>query len=290
MVEWRDWPSWRRLNAIARLPVSGAAAAGGLAAGSLAEFIETLREYAPSAYRAAVRNVVEDLASRQPAIAPIIGMANTAFLHLDDGPVALAALLRDMERRIAVSESLLGEVGAGLVEPGAGVLTFGASGSVRAVLTSAGASRRFFVSCATTLPDGEGVEMAADLAAAGVPVELIPDDEIGGVLLGCDLVLLGTSAVGPAAAMNIGGSALLTKEALELRVPLYLVASVEKVLPGPLFDRAVGAGALEGRFEPIPLSDLTAVVTEFGVLAPEAAGNLAAELEVAPELIGESYR
>ena len=42
MVEWRDWPSWRRLNAIARLPVSGAAAAGGLAAGSMAEFIETL--------------------------------------------------------------------------------------------------------------------------------------------------------------------------------------------------------------------------------------------------------
>ncbi|MCB2224083.1 MAG: hypothetical protein KQH83_07910 [Actinobacteria bacterium] len=286
MVEWRDWPSWRRLNAIARLPVSGAAAAGGLAAGSMAEFIETLAEYAPSSYPVAVRNVVEDLAARQPAIAPIIGMANTVFLHLEDGPVALAALLRDMERRITVSESLLGEVGAALVEPGAGVLTYGASGSVRSVLTSAGAARQIFVSCATTLPDGEGVEMAADLAAAGVPVELIPDDEIGEVLLGCDIVLLGTSAIGPEAAMNIAGSALLTKEAVDLRVPLYLVASVEKVLPGPLFDRAVGAGTMAGRFEPIPLDDLTAVVTEFGVLAPEAAGNLAAELEVAPELTG----
>ena len=284
-MEWRDWPSWRRLNAIARLPVGGAAAAGGLAAGSLAEFIETLAEYSPSSYPTAVRNVAEDLVGRQPAIAPIVGMVNTVFLHLEDGPDRLSALLRDMERRIATSEGLLGGVGAPLVEPGFGVLTFGASGSVRAVLTEAAVSKSFFVSCAATLPEGEGVEMAADLAAAGVSVELIPDDEIGEVMLGCDLVLLGTSAIGPAAAMNIAGSAHVTTEARSMRVPVYLVASVEKALPGPLFDRAVEAGAREGRYEPIPLGSLRSVVTEFGVLMPEAAGSLAAEIEVAPELM-----
>lgn len=285
MMEWRDWPSWRRLNAIARLPVGGAAAAGGMAAGSMAEFIETLSEYSPESYPAAVRNVAEDLNRRQPAIAPIVGMVNAVFLHLDDGPASLSALLRDMERRITMSPTLLGEVGAALVETGSGVLTFGGSGSVRALLTAAGASRAFFVSCATTLPDGEGVEMAADLAAAGVRVELIPDDEIGEVMLGCDLVLMGTSAIGPDTAMNIMGSARVTRQAKQLGVPLYLVSSVEKALPGPLFDRAVSAGASEGRYEPIRLSDLTAVITEFGILNPEAAGMLAAELEVAPQLI-----
>ena len=285
MMEWRDWPSWRRLNAIARLPVGGAAAAGGLAAGSMAEFIEALSEYAPSAYPTAICNAAEDLVQRQPAIAPIVGMVNTIFLHLDDGPTALADLLRDMERRIAMSPALLGEVGAGLIEPGAGVLTFGGSGSVKAVLTAAGRTRSFFVSCATTLPDGEGVEMAADLAATGVSVELIPDDEIAEVMLGCDLVMVGTSAIGPHAAMAIFGSALVTKEARSSGVPLYLVASVEKVLPGPLFDRAVGAGSVENRYEPISLSDVRAVVTEFGVLNPEAAGGLAVDIEVAPALI-----
>ena len=285
MMEWRDWPSWRRLNAIARLPVGGAAAAGGLAAGSMAEFIDTLAQYSPESYPSAVRNVAEDLIGRQPAIAPIVGMVNAVFLHLDDDPSSLAALMRDMEHRVTTSSALLSEVGAALIEPGYRVLTFGGSGSVRAVLTAAARSTPFFVSCATTLPDGEGVEMAADLAAAGVAVELIPDDEIGEVMLGCDIVLLGTSAVGPEAAMNIAGSALLTKEARVMGVPLYLIASVEKVLPGPLFDRAVGAGSLEGRYEPIPLGDLTAVITEFGVLNPEAAGSLAAELEVAPQLI-----
>jgi translation initiation factor 2B subunit (eIF-2B alpha/beta/delta family) len=251
----------------------------------MAEFIEALSEYAPEAYPNAVRNVAEDLIRRQPAIAPIVGMVNSIFLHLDAGPTTLASLLRDMARRISTSSGLLSEVGAGLIEPGAGVLTFGGSGSVKAVLTAAGRTKSIFVSCATTLPDGEGVEMAADLAAAGVTVELIPDDEIADVMLGCDLVLMGTSAVGPNAAMNIAGSALVTKEARSAGVPLYLVASVEKVLPGPLFDRAVGAGSIEGRYEPIPLGDLTAVVTEFGVLHPEAAGLLAAEIEVAPQLI-----
>ena len=284
MMEWRDWPSWRRLNAIARLPVTGAAAAGGLAAASMAEFIETLSEYAPEAYPVAVRNVAEDLVRRQPALAPIVGMVNTIFLHLDDGPSDLAALMRDTERRIATSSALLAEVGSGLVEQGAGVLTFGGSGSVKAVLSAAGATKPIFVSCATTLPDGEGVEMAADLAAAGVSVELIPDDEIAEVVAGCDLVMMGTSALGPTAAMAISGAAMVAKEARSAGVPLYLVASVEKVLPGPLFDRAVGAGAVEGRYEPVPLGDVTAVVTEFGVLHPEAAGLLAAELQVAPQL------
>ncbi|MBU1225959.1 MAG: hypothetical protein KJ698_01930, partial [Actinobacteria bacterium] len=135
MMEWRDWPSWRRLNAIARLPVGGAAAAGGLAAGSMAEFIDTLAQYSPESYPAAVRNVAEDLIGRQPAIAPIVGMVNAVFLHLDDGPARLASLMRDMERRITTSSALLSEVGAGLVEAGFGVLTFGGSGSVRAVLT-----------------------------------------------------------------------------------------------------------------------------------------------------------
>jgi len=283
-MEWRDWPSWRRLNAIARLPVGGAAAAGGMAAGAMAEFVETLSEYSPESYPVAVRNVAEDLIRRQPAIAPIAGMVNAVFLHLDDGPASLAALMRDMERRITRSSTLLSDVGASLVEAGAGVLTFGGSGSVRAVLTEAGRSRAFFVSCATTLPDGEGVEMAADLAAAGVSVELIPDDEIDEVMLGCDLVLMGTSAIGPDTAMNISGSAMVTRQAKEMAVPLYLVSSVEKALPGPLFDKAIDAGVREGRYEQIRLSDLTAVITEFGILNPEAAGLLAAELEVAPQL------
>lgn len=283
-MEWRDWPSWRRLNAIARLPVGGAAAAGGLAAGSMAEFVETIAAYAPGAYPSAIREVAEELLERQPAIAPLVGLVNTVFLSLDKGPDGLVEDLRDLERRIATSTGLLSEVGAAVIEPGSGVLTFGGSGSVKGVLTVAARSKRVFVSCAATMPDGEGVEMAADLAAVGLPVELIPDEEVAEVLPDHDMVMMGANAVGPKAVLNIMGSAALAKEARNVGVPFYLVSSVEKALPAPLFERAVGAGVAEGRYEPIPLDNVTAVVTEFGVLDPVAAGLLAAERTVADRL------
>jgi translation initiation factor 2B subunit (eIF-2B alpha/beta/delta family) len=284
MMEWRDWPSWRRLNAIARLPVGGAAAAGGLAAGSMAEFVEMIAAYAPGAYPTAVREVAEELLDRQPAIAPLVGLVNTVFLSLEKGPDGLVEDLRDLERRIATSTGLLSEVGASLVEPGSGVLTFGGSGSVKGVLTAVARTKRVFVSCAATMPDGEGVEMAADLAAVGLPVELIPDDEVAEALHDHDMVLMGAAAVGPDAVLNIVGSAALAKEARNVGISFYLVASVEKALPAPLFSRAARAGAREGRYEPIPMRDVTAVVTEFGILDPRAAGSLAAERTVAPEL------
>jgi translation initiation factor 2B subunit (eIF-2B alpha/beta/delta family) len=283
-TDWRNWSSWRQVNAIGLLPIGGAAAAGGLAAGSLAEFVETLAAYAPEAYPEPVRRLAEGLMDRQAAIAPIVGLVNTVFLHLDDGPEALAAELRDLEQRITTSTRLLAEVGAALIADGASVLTFGGSGSVQAVLTEAASNRRVFVSCAATMPMAEGVVMAADLARLGLAVDLVPDDGVGDVIPDHDLVLMGVSALGPDAVMNIAGSAEIVEEAGLAKVPVYLVASVEKALPAVLFDRAVSAGTAEGYYEPISLGAISLVVTEFGVLDPGAAGALAAERSVADPL------
>ena len=63
-----------------------------------------------------------------------------------------------------------------------------------------------------------------------------------------------------------------------------MLASVDKVLPGPLFDRAVRAGRLRGRYEATDLGLITAVVTERGVLDPREAAGLAEDLEVSPLL------
>lgn len=284
-TDWKNWSSWRRVSTIGLLPIGGAAAAGGLASGSLAEFVETLASYAPEAYPGPVRDLAEELLRRQPAIAPIVGLVNTVLLHLHEGPERLASELRELEQRITTSGRLLGEVGAALVEDGAAVLTFGGSGSVRAVLMEAADNGRVFVSCAATMPMAEGVEMAADLAAAGLAVDLVPDEEVPDVLPDHDLVLMGVSALGPDAVMNIAGSAEIVDEARASGVPVYLIASVEKALPGILFDRAVAAGEAEGYYEPIPLDAISLVVTEFGVLDPRAAGALAADRVVADPLI-----
>lgn len=284
MTEWREWPSWRRLAAIARAPITGAAAAGSLAATNLADLVESIGKYAPEAYPKAVQEISLELVERQPAIAPLVTIVNTVFLHVSDPPEALAADLRATAERMATSATVLARVGAALVPAGSSVLTAGGSGSVRDLLMLAAGSRTFSVACAETMPYGEGIELAADLAAAGLRVEVVPDDQVPDAVPGIDLVVVGAAALGPAAAMNAVGTALIAERARVFAVPVYLVASIDKVLPAPLFDRAVTAGAAAGQFEPVPLDLVTAVVTELGILEPLGAGKLAAERTVAREL------
>lgn len=288
MTEWTQWPSWRRLIAIARAPVGrSAAAAGALAAGSLAELVEGLEEYAPDAYAGAVRAVADELMDRCAAVAPLVSLANTVYLSVEGGPGPLAAELRQLERRMAASAGMLARVGAVLIEEGGIVLTHGGSGSVQALLVHAAESRRFFVSCVATFPDGEGIELAAELAAAGLAVEVTPDDQVPEILPDIDLVVVGADAIGPRYLMSSAGTTALAAEARPLGVPFYVLASVDKVLPAPLFDRALTAGRLSGRYEATDLSLVTAVVTEQGVLDPRETAGLAEDREVSPALLEE---
>lgn len=286
MTEWKTWPSWRRLVAIARAPVAGSAAAtGSLAAGSLADLVESIGAYAPEGYPVAIEEIAAELLRQQPEMAPIVGLVNAVFLRLPDGPDELAAELRSMEARMAASTGLLAAVGSALVEPGSAVLTHGGSGSVKAMLVLAAESRRFSVSCAATLPLGEGVELAADLAAEGLRVEVVPDEQVLETLPGVDLVVMGANAFGPDHAMNVIGSSAVVEEAGIIGLPIYLVASLEKALPALLFERAAGSVAGSRRFETVPLEMVTGLVTEVGILDPESAGKLAADRRVAPALV-----
>jgi translation initiation factor 2B subunit (eIF-2B alpha/beta/delta family) len=286
MTEWTQWPSWRRLIAIARAPVArSAAATGALAAASLAELVEGLEEYAPEAYPGALRSIADELLDHCAAVAPLLSLVNTVYLTLDGGPEALSAELRRVERRMAASAGILARVGAALIEEGGIVLTHGGSGSVQALLVYAAESRRFFVSCVATLPEGEGIELAADLAAAGLAVEVTPDDQVSEILPDIDLVVVGADAIGPRRVMSSAGTADLAAEARPLGVPFYVLASVDKVLPAPLFERAVAAGRVGGRYEATDLNLVTAVVTEQGVLDPREAGGLAEDREVSPALL-----
>lgn len=286
MTDWRSWSSWRRLVAIARVHTSGSAtAAGGLAAESLAELVDGIGEYAPDDYPGAIREIADELLERQPAMAPLVAIVNAVYLLLPEGPQSLSAELRAMARRMATSAGLIAEVGAGLIGDGAAVLTHGGSASVKGMLLRAAEDRAISVSCTVTLPDGEGIELAADLAAEGLRVEVVPDDQVPDTLPGVDLVVFGTTGFGAEQALTVAGSAEMVEEAAAWECPVYVVASVEKALPGALFDRAMRACAGKGDYEPILLSMITALVTEVGVLDPVAAGQLAAERRIAPELV-----
>jgi translation initiation factor 2B subunit (eIF-2B alpha/beta/delta family) len=257
-----------------------------LVAESLADLIESIGKFASEAFPGAISEIARELLERQAAIAPIVTIVNTVFLHERSDPEELAAEVRAVGERMAMSASVLSRVGAALVTEGSSVLTVGGSGSVRDLLTLAGDTRSFSVVCAATMPFGEGLELAADLAAAGLVVEVIPDDQVLDAVPGVDLAVVGAAALGPYASMNAVGTLRIAERAAMFGVPVYTVASIEKALPAALFQRAVAAGSEAGQFEPIPLALSTAVVTEMGILEPRAAGRLAEERSVAPALLG----
>jgi len=282
---WLDWPSYRRLSALMRSPDGGAAEVGSVAASSMAEFVDRLIRYDADAYPEAVASVAVRIARGQPAFAPLVLLANAVLLDLERGPEVVVAEARAFEKRLAASTEIVSSVGAALIPEGGSVLTHGASSTVRATLITA-AARGVRVVCTASTPHGEGRRLAADLVSSGVEVEIIPDHAAAEALYGIDVVLLGANALGPESAVNVVGTAAITKEARNLGVKSLLLVSLDKALPGALFERAAAVAASSPTLELVALADLDAIVTEQGVLDAPAVQRFADLKAVASELLG----
>jgi translation initiation factor 2B subunit (eIF-2B alpha/beta/delta family) len=283
VTEWLDWPSYRRLGALVRSPDGGAAEVGALAATDLADFIEALVRSAPECYPDAVEQVAREIVLRQPAVAPLVALANAVLLAIDGGPGIAAAEARGFQKRLAASVEILSTVGAALIPERGAVLTHGASSSVRAALVAA-RGKGIRVVCAASPIIDEARRMAADLSAAGIPVEVVADSQVPDTLYAIDLVIVGAHALGPESAINGAGTAALAKEASNVGVRVLVLASADKALPAPLFDRAASAATASPALEVVRLAAFDSVVTELGVLDPEGARRLAESHPVSPRL------
>jgi translation initiation factor eIF-2B subunit delta len=285
MTEWREWSAWRQVGAAALDEVGSAATVGTAAARAVAELAASVAEHAPEAFPEPILDAVELLITHQSVMAPIANLRNVVYLALPGGPSQVAAAATDLAERLEASTRLIGKTGAELIVEGSTVLIHSASSSVRSVLEEAKGLVAFNVCCTEAMPIGEGIEMAADLTAIGFDVEVLEDEVAIELLPGMDLVLAGADAVGPGSAINKTGTAAIARRARAIGVPFYLVAAAEKVLPAPLFERAVLRRGRESLAEVISLDWFTAVVTDAGVLAPHEAEELAAGRPVADQLL-----
>jgi translation initiation factor 2B subunit (eIF-2B alpha/beta/delta family) len=179
---------------------------------------------------------------------------------------------------------ILGVMGAAFVPDGGSVMVHGTSSTVRRTLVEAAASKRFRVTSGTGAA-GAGRVFAADLADAGIQVEIVPDDLLVDSLYGVDILVTGASAFGSEALINTSGTDLLVKEGANLDVRVLLIAAADKALPDPLFARAASAAVASDDYEVIALSHFESIVTELGVLDAAAAGRLAQQRDVAAELL-----
>ncbi|MGB9612398.1 MAG: hypothetical protein ACPL7M_15600 [Bryobacteraceae bacterium] len=169
---------------------------------------------------------------------------------------------------------------------------------MRAALEKAAAQGKRFSVCVTeSRPVCEGVALARELAAAGIPVRLFADAAAGAIASEARMVLLGADAVSQDGVINKIGTWLLALAARERAVAVYGLLTSDKFVPAdyempaePLRDPAEivaappGVQVINFYFEATPLDLFQGLVTEEGVLEPDEVRKRLAMLRLPPEL------
>lgn len=245
--------------------------------------------------RPALRRLTQLILNAQPAMAPLLRLANVLWLVAEagGGPAEIAEAARAFARRLAAGTAAVAAAALPLVPRRGLVVTLSRSGAVLTALErAAAAGRRFAVLCSEGRPGGEGLLLARALRRRGLAVRVVPDAALPGLVAPAQAVLVGADAVLPGAVVNKIGTFPLALAADRARVPFYVLAESAKFLPPALAPRYAApparprAVAVEGRiFEATPLGWVTGLVTEEGIVRP---GRLAGRLARVP--VAQAFR
>lgn len=136
--------------------------------------------------------------------------------------------------------------------------------------------------------DGAGHEVARRLDGAGVAAEAVPARGLGAAVGRAHLVLLDALAVGPDAALVPVGGRAGAALAMQLQVPVWVVAGVGRLLPARMWDALVGRWSasvdpLDAVEEELPLALVDRVAGPDGPEEPAVAIRRT-DCPIAPEL------
>jgi translation initiation factor 2B subunit (eIF-2B alpha/beta/delta family) len=173
------------------------------------------------------------------------------------------------------------------------VLSFSRSETVSEALLRA--QPRPDVTVAESRPGLEGASLAEELSAAGLPVTLIADAAMAEAVesLAIEIVLVGADSVLPSGSVvNKTGTrlaALAAHSAPSGRVPVYVAAATDKISTredvaletaeaGEVYRGIAKLQVRSPLFEVTPRELIRGIVTERGVLSPDAVAPIAREL------------
>jgi translation initiation factor 2B subunit (eIF-2B alpha/beta/delta family) len=168
------------------------------------------------------------------------------------------------------------------------------------------AGRRPHALVAELRPDLDGRRMARRLAQHGIPVSVCYDAALCSNVPRADRIWLSTEAIGSDALLARAGTRSLVEEAERCEVPVYVLATSDKLVPGgelrlPSFCERGDAAAWDDApptpptpptpngvrvesqmYEPVPLDMLPRFITEIGTETPTALHLRALRIESAP--------
>src|SRR5688572_8284365 len=214
-----------RLRWVARSPEGDSSLVAAEAADALAGFADD-----PAGLVIASRRLIE----RRPASAPLWWLASRVLCSLEPAFEAMDAAA-DLERdRTPVA--LAGDLPGGTIAIVGWPDHAGAALRIRGRMGAGDDTADRVV----VVPSGnEGWGCADWLQGHGVDARLLRAGEVAAAGRRCILALLEATAVGPESFLAATGSAALAAAAREAKRPVWLVAGVGRVLPGPLYDALV---------------------------------------------------
>lgn len=245
----------------------------------------------PADLQTAVEDTAGALVAAQPAMAPMVTLANDALLQIEQHD-SLAPMQTALRRAAQTFLETLSEstpaIAAALhprIPTGATILTYSYSSTVLTSLRHAhDAGAAFDVICTESRPANEGITLARKLADAGISIRLIIDAAMFSFLDQVDLVLVGADSVAAQGVTNKIGTSALAQAAHAAGIEVYALCSTAKFLPAGVAphapERKPARELLDDPpdtitpvnyyfdLEPAPLHLFAGVVTEDGILAP----------------------
>ncbi|MFH0797856.1 MAG: S-methyl-5-thioribose-1-phosphate isomerase [Candidatus Woesearchaeota archaeon] len=177
------------------------------------------------------------------------------------------------------------EYGSNLVKNNLVVYTHCHSSSVTSILIEAHKKKKFIVHNTETRPRYQGRLTAAELAKANIPVIHFVDSAMRLALKKADMVMIGADSVTTTKVINKIGSELVAEVAKRYDIPVYVCASSWKFSPETalgydevieerqskeVWDKAPkGVKIMNYAFEKIDFNNITAIISDLGVLEPE---------------------
>lgn len=255
-------------------------------------------------YQQALETACRALVAAQPSMAPIVNLANSALRNAT-APSSLRRLCHGFGRDIEESVRRISGHAVPLIRPGATVLTYSASQTVREALTRAWTSGvAFRVLCTESRPVCEGTAQARELAAAGIPVTVAADAGLFDLVCRANILLIGADAVATHGVINKTGTSLLALAARHWGKSLYVLCGSEKLVPagyrlpeeplrpaGEIVRDPPANLTVENRyFDLTPLDWVAGFLTEEGRLSPWRIRERIERNELHPALVTGQHR
>jgi len=251
-------------------------------------------------YIAYIRYVAEMLLSTRPTAVSLPNAVKfilnkvLSSKTLDEAVQTTVRSAEDFIQSSLNAVALIGSIGSRLIEDGDVLLTHCNSSAALAVIKAAHLEgKQIKVYATETRPRFQGLISYENLKKAGVDVTLIVDSAVRYFMKDVDKVIVGADAIAAnGAVVNKVGTSLIALAAHEARVRFYVVATSHKFSPETIFGELVkipivqdtpGAGKVDAKsisplFDVTPPEYIDAIITERGIIAPEAVILLAREM------------